>query len=369
MEVRQIINLSEAQQKKLIDEVFESRQEYVTDGYSMSIGEIISMYKDHELDINPDFQRNYRWTLRFRSRLIESILIGVPLPSIFVYQTEKGIWEVVDGVQRLSTILEFMGELRDENGDKLPALVLEKTKMIPALEGISYSTLPREPLQIDFRRTKVEVKIIKSTSHKNAKFEIFQRLNQSSVLSGQEFRNAVLIMIDKSIYSWLKELAEYQSFISCIDLTEKWKEQKYNYELVVRLFTFSLYANKPIYTIDDFLDENLIYDDENSIISLIKQKKFDLKEEGDKFMKTFDLLFAAKGSDSFKKIGRGNQFLESYFEVIAVGLYYNIDQYSLDDTKSVADKIEAIDPQIPKALNTSTRIPKTVELGKSIFKK
>jgi hypothetical protein len=67
--------------EKLIEEVLRGRQEYITDGYSMSIGELVSNYKEGEIDINPDFQRKFRWTDHQRSRLIESIFIGVPLPS------------------------------------------------------------------------------------------------------------------------------------------------------------------------------------------------------------------------------------------------------------------------------------------------
>lgn len=133
-------------QEKLIEQVNASRQEYVTDGYSMSIGEIVSMYKEGELDINPDYQRRFRWSIQQRSRLIESILIGVPLPSIFVYQNEKGIWEVVDGVQRISTILEFMGELKDESNLKIEPSKLVRTKLLPCLEDMTWATIPKEPL-------------------------------------------------------------------------------------------------------------------------------------------------------------------------------------------------------------------------------
>lgn len=255
-----------SQQEELLKQVIISRQEYITDGYSMSIGELISNYKEGEIDINPDFQRKFRWTDNQRSRLIESILIGVPLPSIFVYQNEKGIWEVVDGVQRISTILEFVGELKDENNQKLDPSVLTKTKMLPSLEGMTWQDIPKEPLQIDFRRTKIEIKIIKSTSHPNAKFEVFQRLNYSSVLSGQEFRNAVLIMLDKNVYNWLKDLAESKDYLDCLDLTERWKDEQYHYELVLRLFIFSIYVNKPIYKVDDFINDNFIYNDDDSLI-------------------------------------------------------------------------------------------------------
>ncbi|MBE2190173.1 MAG: DUF262 domain-containing protein [Candidatus Kapabacteria bacterium] len=355
--------------EKLIEEILKGRQEYITDGYSMSIGEIVSNYKEGEIDINPDFQRKFRWTDHQRSRLIESILIGVPLPSIFVYQNDKGIWEVVDGVQRLSTILEFMGELKDKDGNKIPQSTLVRTKMLPSIEGLKWSDFPKEPLQIDFRRTKIEVKIIKNNSHPNAKFEVFQRLNYSSVLSGQEFRNAVLIMLNRELYEWLKTLAENNDFQTCLDLTDRWKDEQYDYELVLRLFIFALYANKPIYKVDDFINDNFIYNDDDSLIQKIQDEQFNIDLEKKKFIKTFELLNQAKGAEVFKKGGRGTQFLESYFESIAIGLYSNIDEYIQDDIALLQSKIDDIDNHIPKALNTSSRIPKTVSFGKEYFKK
>jgi uncharacterized protein with ParB-like and HNH nuclease domain len=66
-------------------------KEISTDGYPMSIGEIISLYKENEMDIHPEFQRFFRWTIEQKSRLIESILLGIPIPSVFVAQREDGI--------------------------------------------------------------------------------------------------------------------------------------------------------------------------------------------------------------------------------------------------------------------------------------
>ncbi len=213
---------------QLIDEVTKGRLEYVTDGYAMSIGELVSNYKEGEIIINPNFQRKFRWSQYQRSKLIESILIGVPIPSVFVYQNKDGKWEVVDGVQRLSTIIEFMGELKDEKGAKLPASSLTKTKMLPSLENLTWEQLPKEPLQLDFRRTKIEVKIIKRESHPNAKFEVFQRLNNGSNIEGQEFRNAALVMMNLPVFEWLKLLAEDTNYVQSLDLTDRWKEEFYD---------------------------------------------------------------------------------------------------------------------------------------------
>ena len=96
----------------LDQEIKDRGSEIHSDGYAMSIGELMNLYRDGELDIHPEFQRFYRWSVEQKSRLIESILLGIPIPSIFVSQREDGVWDVIDGVQRLSTILEFAGELK-----------------------------------------------------------------------------------------------------------------------------------------------------------------------------------------------------------------------------------------------------------------
>lgn len=357
------------EQPDLIGQVLKSRQEYITDGYSMSIGELVSMYRDNELIINPDFQRKFRWSLQTQSRLIESILIGVPLPSIFVFQNEKGQWEVVDGVQRISTILAFMGELRDKEGKKQAPTILEKTKMLPLLKDITWSTLPKEPLQLDFKRSKLEIKIIKSMSHKNAKFEVFQRLNYApTILSGQEYRNALLIMINKEFFDWIENLGNNEDFKKCIDLTERWLDEKYDQELILRLFVFPKYPLKGQTKVDDYLNESIFYEDD-SIINMISRGKFSLQEEEAKFIKTFNLLVQAKGEEVFQKPGKGQQFLESYYEAIAIGLYWNIGSYDENDLPLLIEKIDGIEEKIPKALNTTSRIPKTVAFGKEYFSK
>jgi len=110
----------------LIEEIKLKSKEISTDSYSMSIGELVSMYKDGELNIHPEFQRFYRWKPEQKSRFIESILLGIPIPSIFVSQDPTGKWEVIDGLQRISTILQTMGELKNNEGSLVETLTLSK---------------------------------------------------------------------------------------------------------------------------------------------------------------------------------------------------------------------------------------------------
>ena len=96
----------------LKEEISAKRKEIVVDAYPMSIGEMMNLYKDDELDVHPEFQRFFRWDDEQKTRLIESILLGIPIPPIFVAQRIDGKWDVIDGQQRLSTVLQFLQVLK-----------------------------------------------------------------------------------------------------------------------------------------------------------------------------------------------------------------------------------------------------------------
>src|SRR5688500_3749264 len=116
-------------------EIDENRATIRTDAYPMSVGELMNLYRDGELDIHPEFQRFFRWSPLQKSRFIESLLLGIPIPSIFVHQRMDGVWDVIDGLQRLSTIFEFVGALKNEEGDLIPPSTLEPTDYLPSLAG------------------------------------------------------------------------------------------------------------------------------------------------------------------------------------------------------------------------------------------
>jgi hypothetical protein len=117
----------------LLDEVQAARKKVVADGYDMSLGELINLYRDNELKIDPVFQRLFRWDDERKTRFVESILLGIPFPPIFVYQDENGVWELIDGLQRLSTIFQLTGDLKGERAAELGLLVLNGTQFLPSL--------------------------------------------------------------------------------------------------------------------------------------------------------------------------------------------------------------------------------------------
>jgi uncharacterized protein with ParB-like and HNH nuclease domain len=174
----------------LQDEIDKTRQQIRTDSYSMSIGEWISLYERNEININPDFQRFFRWSNHQKSTFIESILVGIPIPPIFVSQRDDGVWDVVDGVQRLSTIYELVGILKkDKSENNAHPVALVKTTYLASLEGKKWddpndrdnSFTPTQRLLI--KRSKIAVNIVEKESDKMIKYELFQRLNTGGSVS------------------------------------------------------------------------------------------------------------------------------------------------------------------------------------------
>lgn len=150
----------------LDQEITIARKEIISDGYDMSVGEVMNLYRDKELFINPTFQRLFRWDESQKTRFIESLLLGIPIPPIFVMQDEAGVWELIDGLQRLSTVLEFAGLLRKESGQYLEPSVLEGTAFLPSLAGkrwepsnadVNNGIGKTQQLQIKRARLRVEI--------------------------------------------------------------------------------------------------------------------------------------------------------------------------------------------------------------------
>jgi len=99
-------------ENKLAAEITQASESIYTDSMSMSVGEFLSLHKDDSWIIAPEFQRLYRWNLEQKSRFIESLLLGFPIPPFYVAITEvDGKYLTIDGLQRLSTILEFTENL------------------------------------------------------------------------------------------------------------------------------------------------------------------------------------------------------------------------------------------------------------------
>lgn len=370
----------------MIDREIENAQKLVkTDAYQMSVGEIVNMYKEGELLINPDFQRLFRWQIGQKSKLIESLLLGIPLPSIFVFERDDSKWELIDGLQRISTLLEFMGILKKPNSDELciPS-ILVGTSYLPSLDNIvweknkSISSVPtREQrelsnaMQLSIRRSRISVEILKRPSENSTKFDLFQRLNAGGTPANpQELRNCAIIMTNPDFFQHIKQMAHDRNFITVTETTVEQREKQKHMEYISRFLVYSNIKYDGKLDIEEYIDKGLI--------QLAKEKIS--KRQSDTFFSTFEILNRVSSKNSLRRITEGKHTGRvgwAAFECIAVGIAQNLTNI-LNKSRPdvyVRNRINAFweSPELEKFLSPgltgTTRIQRTIPFGKIWFAK
>ena len=364
----------------LEEQVQTRSKEISTDAYSMSVGELISVYKDGELDIHPEFQRFFRWTTTQKTKFIESLLLGIPVPSFFVSEKSDGSWDVVDGLQRLSTILQLTGDLRSEDNSPVECLVLEESTYLPDLKGKSWESddpdneLPQSA-KLKIKRARLDLKIVMNKSDESAKYELFQRLNTGgSLATAQEVRNCLLIMLDRSFYNWFAGLGQDEHFRRCLPLSERMLEERYDLELVTRFLALRAIEENSLKRIGDlgsFLTDK--------IVRFARSDQYDRATEENAFRSTFRSLDSYLGEDAFKKFDPIKKrslgpFLISVFEVMAVGIGYrgHIEK-GMPSEHCVAEvhrslwTSEEFLKSTGSGIKAADRIPVTVAMGRRAF--
>lgn len=165
---------------------------------NFSLRDVVQQILEDEIDLAPDFQREYVWKERQQTRLVESILLGIPLPAFYFNQDVDGTFQVVDGVQRLTTIAKFM---RDEH-----VLAENDLEYLKELKGRVYSKL--EPSQLRrFRSAQIVVHVIEPQTPDEVKYDIFARVNTlGSPLSAQEIRHAISKSPSRDLLRYLTDL-------------------------------------------------------------------------------------------------------------------------------------------------------------------
>lgn len=323
---------------QLAKEIQEQSSQIYRDAYQMSIGELINIYKDGEMEIHPEFQRVYRWTSTQKTRLIESILLNIPIPSIFVSQDESGVWDIVDGVQRLSTIFQFVGILLDDDNKPVDHLVLEKTKYLPSLEGYVWESKEDTELKeivgkgftpqqrIDFKRARIDIVIVKKESDPKTKYELFQRLNTGGTkLSEQEVRNCLIIMTNRTFYENLVNLDKNEAYnVTTQLLTDKKIDEQYRKELVLRLMVACNIDWNGISEYTDFFD---MLDQES--IKIADSKDFNYDVFNNNYERTFAIISRALGEDAYRRYDESDDkfigaLLNGAFQAISFGVLSNL---------------------------------------------
>ena len=268
--------------KNIREEIINKRNEIYTSQLNMSVGEFISLYNDNEINLEPAFQRFFKWSEQQETNFIESILLGYPIPSIFVLQRDDGVWDVIDGVQRLSTIYHFAGILYDEESEnqiKEP-LQLTQAKILTHLDGLYYNLSDKPSLdtasRIDFKRAMIPVTILNNNSDDDTKFELFRRLNTGgSKLTPQEVRNALMLMSNEKAYLALEKFCDTNEFKTFLNLSDSKTGDRTDMDILTRFIVMRHYPN--IEELDNRIDINIFLDD--TICSIISDKNYNVFED------------------------------------------------------------------------------------------
>ncbi|MCK4395469.1 DUF262 domain-containing protein [candidate division WOR-3 bacterium] len=271
-----------------------------TDKGDPEIDSLYKRYKKGKLVLQPDFQRHFVWDNKKSSRLIESALLDIPLPVIYLSEGNDGNEYVIDGQQRLTAFFSFIdGKYPDEKDFKLTGL-----KVFTEFNGKKYKEL-NEEIQDKITCCKIRTITFKRESQKDLKFEIFERLNTGAVsLNDQELRNCIY---RGSYNKLLKKLSGDSNFMYLMGLSQPNKRMK-DVELVLRFSAFfhSTYLKyKP--PMRKFLNDDM---EKYQFIS--DKDADDLKSA---FCNSIEIIKSLLNKHAFKRFYKGNaDNLNGYWE-------------------------------------------------------
>jgi len=248
----------------------------------MSLDALIARIREGELDLAPGFQRKGGiWKDEAQSRLIESILIRIPLPAFYMDATDEDKWLVVDGLQRLTTLKRFVID------QELRLKGLEFLK----LHGKTFNDLPRN-FQRRINETQATVYLIEKGTPPEVKFNIFKRINTSGApLSAQEIRHA---LNQGKVTKLLERLAKSAEFKRATDNGIR-DDRMADRECVLRFLAFTI-VPPTVYKAQDF--DSFLSDRMAEINQFSDQKIADLAQQ---FLRTMRVAFAIFGPDAFRK--------------------------------------------------------------------
>lgn len=244
---------------------------------------ILKRLKNDEVDLDTFFQRSRNlWDKTKQSRLIESILIRLPLPAFYFDGSDDNKWLVVDGLQRLSTFKNFIIEK-----DPKKRLVLQNLEYLTQFNGFTFEELPRE-LKRRIEEHEITVYIINEGTPIKVKFNLFRRINTGGlILTAQEIRNALNQGLPADFIAELSEIKEFKKYrINPKRMLDK--------DFVTRFIAFYLFPiEKYRPDLDDFLNNSMI-----ELNSTTKEEREKIKYDFTQAMIRADKLF---GEHAFRK--------------------------------------------------------------------
>jgi hypothetical protein len=361
---------------KLIAEVEEQRHSVVVDTYTPTWNELLDQYTRGDLVIDPNYQRAFRWTSDQQTKYIESLLLNIPTPPLFLAEKRDGTFEVMDGLQRFSTMIRFFAnaskasESRSnvrmtashENDLTLPT-TLTAGPILPGLFGMTRLKMP-EALTRTLRYSRIQVILLKKESSELAKYYVFTRLNRAgSLLSNQEIRNCSARITNPQFADAIMRLGATESVLTALKLSPGEAKAMGNQENILRLIAFC-YQTPTTQRIEDFLDDAMYQAASGRFL-------FDKKKE-QKIIATFDVVSQAYPNGEafrFYKDGKfSGAFSSNLFDIVACGVFLNLTRVKKNGLMQLRKRIVELhlQPEV-KALTGAGSNTRAKMIGRPAF--
>lgn len=284
-------------QKKIEDRFAQSQNSLVLQQSDLSLQSISDMVDTKAIDISPKYQRRERWNAEKESGLIESFLLNIPVPPIYLAEDEYGTYSVIDGKQRVTAINKFLkGELRLQDLDKFTEL-----------EGLEFNDLPISLSNALKIRPYLRVVTLLRQSDPELKHEVFLRLNKAGVaLNSQEIRN---VAYRGDFNDMLFELSATPYLVQQLKSapTSKIYREMVDVQYVLRYFTVLDYWNSFPGNMDKAMDQYMRDNYKNSKIQVEKQRE--------EFLSALTFCETVWGEEGFIKPNGSKRVLQGFYDV------------------------------------------------------
>lgn len=293
-------------QSKLDSQLKEQRRTVDFDTFDIHLQQLLQMVQEGQIWVAPAYQRQFRWDPKRCSQLIESVLLGIPIPSLFMATNPDNTWEVVDGVQRLSSLVKFAGDkaIREKLGVG-DALVLTDLQKLTDFTGLKYDDFPAN-IKFHFKTRPLKVITLNDKSDNVVRYDLFERLNTGGVaLSPQEIRDCVF---RGEFAEKLEELARTDNFKTVVKLTQLQQKDGTAEECVLRFFAFLDRYKSFDHSVSKFLNDYMAE----------ASKSFDYRKKEKIFNATFAEL-ARTFPKGLSRTGRSGTTPLNLYEGISVG--------------------------------------------------
>lgn len=287
------MNLAE----KVVSRFETSQNSLVLQQSDLSLQSISDMVESGAIDISPKYQRRERWDIDKESELIESFLLNIPVPPIYLAEDEYGIYSVIDGKQRITSINKFL------NGN----LKLKNLNKFEELEGYNFNDLPQSLSNALKIRPYLRVVTLLRQSDPDLKHEVFLRLNKAGVaLNSQEIRNVAFRGAFNDLLFDLSELPYFSNQLHSTKDSKIYKEMT-DVQYVLRFFTIREYWNDFSGNMDKAMDKYMASNYKISGQEIVEKRQI--------FIRALNFCEQIWGDNGFTKPEGNKRILQSFYDV------------------------------------------------------